>query len=72
MRLGTMGGAWRRTKKIRRLALLRKGKKKEKLVRGMAMEFISNGKRRHIKRARYTEDSCSGHKARNGEVGTDV
>lgn len=44
-----MGGAWRRTKRIRRLALLRKGKKKEKLVRGMEMEFISNGKKETYK-----------------------
>ncbi|EHK49570.1 hypothetical protein TRIATDRAFT_297531 [Trichoderma atroviride IMI 206040] len=63
MRMGTMGGAWRRTKTIRRLVLLRKGKKK-KLMRGMELEFISNGKKRHIRRARYTEDSCGGHRAR--------
>lgn len=24
-------------------------------------------KKRHIKRARYAEDSCGGHRARNGE-----
>jgi hypothetical protein len=44
-----MGGAWRRKKEILKLALLRNGKKKKNIVRGMELGVISNEKRETYK-----------------------